>query len=229
MDPALAAWITARILDGLDYAHRKGERHHRDLSPRNVMLSRDGEVKLVDFGIAVTLGDGSEGEDSRSAPTGSVPVHVARASSARVADRQTDLFSVGVPRLEMLAGQRLFARNDPDATLAAVLEAPIPAPSSVRPEVPAKLDEVVMRALERNRNSLAERRRHARAAQQGTSCCSTHAWAPATSPHWQPRATAHTRRGAYPPIKRSSMTSSRPSRSATSRRPSSCRAAPAPP
>ena len=61
MEPAIAAWITARILEGLDYAHRKGEGViHRDLSPRNVMLSRDGEVKLVDFGIAVTLGDAGE-------------------------------------------------------------------------------------------------------------------------------------------------------------------------
>src|ERR1043165_5941468 len=61
MEPAVAAWIAARILEGLDYAHRKGEGViHRDLSPRNVMLSRDGEVKLVDFGIAVTLGDPGE-------------------------------------------------------------------------------------------------------------------------------------------------------------------------
>src|SRR5688572_29628230 len=68
MQPAVAAWITARILDGLDYAHRKGEGViHRDLSPRNVMLSRDGEVKLVDFGIAVTLGAPGEGEAPHSA------------------------------------------------------------------------------------------------------------------------------------------------------------------
>ena len=67
MEPAVAAWIAARILEGLDYAHRKGEGViHRDLSPRNVMLSRDGEVKLVDFGIAVTLGDAGEGDDARS-------------------------------------------------------------------------------------------------------------------------------------------------------------------
>src|SRR6476661_8095761 len=74
MDPALAAWIGSRILDGLDYAHRKGEGViHRDLSPRNVMLSRDGEVKLVDFGIAVTLGNAGEDDTGESAPTGSFP------------------------------------------------------------------------------------------------------------------------------------------------------------
>src|SRR5690349_23929559 len=74
MDPPVAAWITARILEGLDYAHRKGEGViHRDPSPRNVMLSRDGEVKLVDFGIAVTLGNAGEDESTQSAPTGSFP------------------------------------------------------------------------------------------------------------------------------------------------------------
>src|SRR5687768_54379 len=57
--PPIAAWIAAEIVKGLDYAHRKGAGViHRDLSPRNVMLSRDGEVKLVDFGIAVGLGGG---------------------------------------------------------------------------------------------------------------------------------------------------------------------------
>src|SRR5690606_19350167 len=74
MEPALAAWIIGRMLEGLDYAHRKGEGViHRDLSPRNVMLSRDGEVKLVDFGIAVTLGEPGEGSGGESAPTGSFP------------------------------------------------------------------------------------------------------------------------------------------------------------
>ncbi|HEX5059856.1 MAG TPA: serine/threonine-protein kinase [Kofleriaceae bacterium] len=154
MEPALAAWITARILDGLDYAHRKGDGViHRDLSPRNVMLSRDGEVKLVDFGIAVTLGDGTEGEDSRSAPTGSFPYMSPEQVRRESLSGQTDLFSVGVLAWEMLAGRRLFAKGDADATLKAVLEEPIPPPSSVRPEVPAKLDEVVMRALERNTNA----------------------------------------------------------------------------
>ncbi len=154
MDPVLAAWITSRILDGLDYAHRKGEGViHRDLSPRNVMVSRDGEVKIVDFGIAVTLGEGTEGEGSQSAPTGSFPYmspeQVRRASlpPPRV------LFSVGVLFWEMLVGKRLFARAEAEATLDAVLREEIPAPSSQRAEIPPKLDELVMRALERDQGA----------------------------------------------------------------------------
>ena len=153
MDPNLAAWITARIVEGLDYAHRKGEGViHRDLSPRNVMLSRDGEVKLVDFGIAVTLGDAGE-DETQSAPTGSFPYMSPEQVRKEQLTGQTDLFSVGVLAWEMLVGHRLFARNDPDATLAAVTEEDIPRASDARPDVPAKLDEIVMRALERDKTA----------------------------------------------------------------------------
>jgi serine/threonine protein kinase len=152
IEPALAAWITARILEGLDYAHRKGEGViHRDLSPRNVMLSRDGEVKLVDFGIAVTLGNAGEDESAQSAPTGSFPYMSPEQVRKEQLTAQTDLFSVGVLLWEMLVGHRLFARNDPDATLLAVTDGEIVRPSSERPDIPAKLDDVVMRALERDK------------------------------------------------------------------------------
>jgi serine/threonine-protein kinase len=151
MEPAIAAWITARILEGLDYAHRKGDGViHRDLSPRNVMLSRDGEVKLVDFGIAVTLGTTGDDAAGESAPTGSFPYMSPEQVRKESLTVQTDLFSVGVLFWEMLVGRRLFARSDPDATLAAVVGAAIPPPSDDRPEVPGRLDGVVMRALERD-------------------------------------------------------------------------------
>ncbi|HMG57957.1 MAG TPA: serine/threonine-protein kinase, partial [Kofleriaceae bacterium] len=151
MAPAVAAWITARILEGLDYAHRKGDGViHRDLSPRNVMLSRDGEVKLVDFGIAVTLGDASEDAAGQSAPTGSFPYMSPEQVRKEALTVQTDLFSVGVLLWEMLVGHRLFARSDPDATLRAVIDGAIARPSAEHPEVPARLDDVVMRALERD-------------------------------------------------------------------------------
>ncbi len=154
MDPPVAAWIAARILDGLDYAHRKGEGViHRDLSPRNVMLSRDGEVKLVDFGIAVTLGEPDDATARESAPTGSFPYMSPEQVRREPLTGQTDLFSAGVLCWEMLTGAHLFARGDADATLAAVLGDEIPRPSSQRAEIPAKLDEVVMRALERDREA----------------------------------------------------------------------------
>jgi serine/threonine-protein kinase len=151
MAPAVAAWILARILEGLDYAHRKGDGViHRDLSPRNVMLSRDGEVKLVDFGIAVTLGAAGEDAAGESAPTGSFPYMSPEQVRKQSLTGQTDLFSAGVLLWEMLVGRRLFARSDPDATLRAVTDVDIARPSAESPEVPARLDDVVMRALERD-------------------------------------------------------------------------------
>jgi serine/threonine-protein kinase len=152
MEPAIAALIIARILEGLDYAHRKGEGViHRDLSPRNVMLSRDGEVKLVDFGIAVTLGTNEDGERAADgAPTGSFPYMSPEQVRRERLTPQSDLFSVGVLFWEMLVGQRLFARADAEATLAAVTGAKVERPSDVRAEVPVRLDDIVMRALARD-------------------------------------------------------------------------------
>lgn len=152
MEPAVAAWIAARILDGLDYAHRKGDGViHRDLSPRNVMLSRDGQVKLVDFGIAVALGDAEPSDANRDSPTGSFPYMSPEQVRREALSPQTDLFSVGVVLWEMLVGRRLFARSDADATLHAVLDDPIPPPSHERAGIPQRLDELVMRALARPR------------------------------------------------------------------------------
>ncbi len=152
MEPPLAAWVIARIVDGLDYAHRKGDGViHRDLSPRNVMLSRDGEVKLVDFGIAVSLGtDDTTSPTADAPPAGSFPYMSPEQVRREPLTGPSDLFSAGVLLWEMLTGQRLFWRADAAATLAAVLEAPIPKPSTAQPGVPPRLDEVTMRALARD-------------------------------------------------------------------------------
>lgn len=148
--PAIAAHVAAEIAKGLDYAHRKGAGViHRDLSPRNVMLTRDGEVKLVDFGIAVALGEGTDAGEG-GLPTGSFPYMSPEQAARQPLSGQTDLFSLGVLTWEMLTGRRLFARADADATLAAVAFAPIAAPSSVVAAVPERLDAIVMRALERD-------------------------------------------------------------------------------
>lgn len=149
MEPAVAAHIATKILDGLDYAHRKGEGIiHRDLSGRNVMLSRDGEVKLVDFGIAVALGD--PGDLAGDTPAGSFPYMSPEQVRREPLTGQSDLFSVGILMWEMLAGERLFARPDAGATLRAVTDAALAPPSAINPAVPGRLDELVMKALERD-------------------------------------------------------------------------------
>lgn len=151
MAPALAAHIATKVLDGLDYAHRKGDGViHRDLSGRNVMLSRDGEVKLVDFGIAVALGDA--GDTEGEIPAGSFPYMSPEQVRCEPLTGQSDLFSVGILLWEMLTGQRLFMRAEADATLRAVTDAPIAAPSTHNPAVPGRLDDVVMKALQRDRD-----------------------------------------------------------------------------
>ncbi len=153
LEPSTAAFVCGEFLKGLDYAHRKGEGViHRDLSPRNVMISREGEVKLVDFGIAVALDqqrDTIEHEPS-GPPAGSYPYmspeQVRRASLSG----QTDIFSAGVLLWEMLTGERLFRRDTAEATLEAVTAAEIRAPSELNPMVPPQLDVICMRALERD-------------------------------------------------------------------------------
>jgi len=160
MDPAMAAFICAEVLKGLDYAHRKGAGViHRDLSPRNVMLSRDGEVKIVDFGIAATVDDNlpaTDGHDGdtdggdTSKPVGSFPYMSPEQVRHQALTPASDLFSVGILLWEALAGGKLFARDSAEATLAAVLRADIPAPSTRNAAIPPALDEICLRALARD-------------------------------------------------------------------------------
>ncbi|HUH02265.1 MAG TPA: serine/threonine-protein kinase [Kofleriaceae bacterium] len=150
--PPVAAYICAELLKGLDYAHRKGEGViHRDLSPRNVMLSREGEVKLVDFGIAVALDDQPR-HGGAGRPEGSFPYMSPEQVRSEKLTGQSDLFSVGVLLWESLTGLPLFVREDADQTLRAVVEAEIVPPSQAAPGagIDPELDAICMRALARD-------------------------------------------------------------------------------
>jgi len=150
LEPPMAAYVAGELLKGLDYAHRKSDGViHRDLSPRNVLVSREGEVKLVDFGLAVAAGSAMRGRAGR--PAGSYPYMSPEQVRQEALDVRSDLFSAGVLLWEMLTGHYLFARDDEEATLAAVLEGEIPAPSAVRAGVPAELDRICLLLLARDR------------------------------------------------------------------------------
>ncbi len=155
--PALAAFIAHQLADCLAYAHDLRDADgaplniiHRDVSPANIMCLRTGGVKLLDFGIAKALGAAMGGPSGQEGFRGKVAYVAPEHLRGEPIDRRLDLFSLGVVLWEMLTGRRLFKGANDDQTLANVLGMPIPAPSSVVPDVPPALDAIVARALERD-------------------------------------------------------------------------------
>ncbi|MBL8921744.1 MAG: serine/threonine protein kinase [Myxococcaceae bacterium] len=149
--------IVIEACAGLDYAHKKtdpGGRPlnivHRDISPQNILVSFEGGVKVVDFGIAkaadqatVTKSGVLKGKYSYMSP---------EQAQGRPVDARTDVFALGVVLYELLTGARLFKRANDIQTLNAVTECKIEPPSRVDDRVPADLDPIVMKALARERD-----------------------------------------------------------------------------
>jgi eukaryotic-like serine/threonine-protein kinase len=152
--PVTAAWTAARLCEALDYAHNlknaKGERKgiiHRDLSPSNVLISYEGQVKLIDFGLAKAVGRAqSTNVDALKRKLSYMSPEMVK---GRPLDGRSDLFGVGVCLYEMLTGRKLFqGQNDID-TLKLVGKASVPPPSAFSDETPEELELVVMHALQR--------------------------------------------------------------------------------
>jgi len=151
--PVVIFTIT-EVLRGLGHAHdlptNSGMRGivHRDVSPHNVLLSWDGAVKVSDFGIAKAR---NASEATASVFIKGKPAYMSpEQANGKPLDGRSDLFAVGVMLWEMLVGQRLFVGADTMSTLAAVLFGQIPRPRSIRPDIPADLERVTMKLLERD-------------------------------------------------------------------------------
>jgi serine/threonine protein kinase len=149
-----AIFIVTELLRGLGYAHqllqRDGKRGlvHRDLSPHNVLLSHQGEVKVSDFGIAAALEP--RGGARSTVVSGKLAYMSPEQVHAQPLDARADLFAAGIILWEMLAGRRLFAGATLEV-MAKVMFKEIARPSQLRAGVPADLDAVVMKLLERDR------------------------------------------------------------------------------
>jgi serine/threonine protein kinase len=120
---------------------------HRDVAPKNIMVTYEGDAKLLDFGVAKS----SMHKTSVGRLIGTPPYMSPEQARLQTLDARSDVFSLGVTLHECLTGQRLFAAEGMSEELRAVATRPIPRPSELNPEVPPALDEAVMRALARPR------------------------------------------------------------------------------
>ncbi len=117
---------------------------HRDVTPQNLMVGFDGQVKVVDFGVAQSLLAEAHAEQ---ALLGKGPYMAPEQWTADAVDRRADIFALGVVLYELTVGRRLFKRTSPEATKKAILSGDIPRPSRVRPGFPPELEEVILHCL----------------------------------------------------------------------------------
>ncbi|CAM4473232.1 serine/threonine-protein kinase [Corallococcus exiguus] len=154
MPTAQAVFIVSKMCEGLDYAHRKKDARgqdlhiiHRDVSPQNILVSYEGEVKIIDFGIAKAA------NRSQKTQAGILKGKFGYMSPEQVRgmpiDRRSDIFAVGVLLYEMLTGEKLFVGESDFSTLEKVRNADIPLPREFNPNISAGLEKVVLKALAR--------------------------------------------------------------------------------
>jgi TonB family protein len=148
----LAVYIASKVASALDYAHRRrdAEGHelnivHRDVSPQNILISYEGDIKLCDFGIAKAARKASQTQSG--ALKGKLQYMSPEQAWGRTIDRRSDLFSLGIVLHEMLTGQHLFQGDTDIAILEKVRSADVAPPSRSNPDVPENLDAIVGKAL----------------------------------------------------------------------------------
>ncbi len=152
MPIAQACFIIMKVCEGLDYAHNKRDAAgreiglvHRDVSPQNVLISYEGEVKVIDFGIAKAAGKASKTQ------AGILKGKFGYMSPEQVRglplNRGSDIFSVGIVLYELLTGERLFIGESDFSTLEKVRNVEILPPSTYNRKIPEELERIVLNTL----------------------------------------------------------------------------------
>ena len=159
LEVRLGARVAARLCAGLHAAHElMGEDGvsmgvvHRDVSPQNVLIASNGQIRLTDFGVAK-----ARGQLHAPTQTGEVKGKIAYMAPEQVTtkdiDRRVDVFAAGCVLYECTVGERPFQGGDALATLYQLLEEPIVPPSARAPGYPPELEAIVLKAMERDRDN----------------------------------------------------------------------------
>jgi serine/threonine protein kinase len=155
--PAIVAYVAREVCRALDHVHRLRDRDgrpldaiHRDVTPSNVIITAAGGVKLLDFGVS-TFKDAVQ--ITKAGTVKGKPAYLAPEQlEGKPIDGRVDLFALGIVMHEMLSLEHLFAGDSDLGTVKKIMEMQIPSPASTREDVPAALADIVMRALERDRD-----------------------------------------------------------------------------
>jgi hypothetical protein len=148
----LVCYVIGKLCEGLDYAHRKKDSYgrelnvvHRDVSPQNVLISFEGEVKVIDFGIAKAAGKVTKTQ------AGILKGKFGYMSPEQIRglplDRRSDVFAIGVCLYELLTGERLFVGESDFQVLEKVRKAEVLPPSTYNRKIPEALERIVLKAL----------------------------------------------------------------------------------
>ncbi|MBN2342494.1 MAG: protein kinase [Deltaproteobacteria bacterium] len=148
----MAVYMIMKMCEGLDYAHNKKDSAgrdlnlvHRDVSPQNVLISYDGQVKVIDFGIAKAAG--KAGKTQAGILKGKFGYMSPEQVRGMSLDRRSDIFAVGICLWELLTGERLFIGESDFSTLEKVRNVDIVPPSSFNKRIPQELEKIVLKAL----------------------------------------------------------------------------------
>ncbi|MCL2849724.1 MAG: protein kinase, partial [Micrococcales bacterium] len=139
--------VTCGVLTALEFAHRAGI-VHRDIKPGNIMITSEGVVKVMDFGIARAVDDDWTSTQTVVGTPGYLsPEHAA----GKVVDVRSDLYSTGCVLFELLTGRPPFVSESAFAVAVQHIQEPPPVPSTLNPALPAALDQIVAKALVKDR------------------------------------------------------------------------------